>query len=250
MRQKFSILTASYNKAAYLHEWKESIFLQDYRPLEVIFVNDFSTDNTMDVVNSFKDEFNNKGIDLIIINNKDRLYCSSSYNISLSASSGFFLGVLDADDKLEKNACGVVVEHYDRHPDVSWIYTQHFFCNIKINRLKKGMSSYPSYGSLLESGLKGQHCFSHWRTFSRRLNGVSGIFKDGLRCSVDKYMGYKLEEKGVGGFLNIPLYYYRYGDKNSVVKVEKTIPMWKEIIEECLSYRKNNNIKVFKIITL
>ena len=65
MRQKFSILTASYNKAAYLHEWKESIFLQDYRPLEVIFVNDFSTDNTMDVVNSFKDEFNNKGIDFI-----------------------------------------------------------------------------------------------------------------------------------------------------------------------------------------
>jgi glycosyltransferase involved in cell wall biosynthesis len=251
MRDKFSILTASYNSDPYLVDWKNSILSQRYRPLEVIFVNDCSSDKTLNTVESFRDDFNQQDIEIKIINNDQRLYCSSSYNRALSISDGMFIGILDSDDMLEHNACEVICDYYHNNPSVCWIYTQHFFCDVGFSKKKKrGISAYPLSHNLLESGAKKQHCFSHWRTLSRRLNNLDGIFPEGLRCAVDKYMGYKLEERGIGGFLDLPLYYYRYGRKHSVVKTEPTIPIWRDMIEQCIEYRKKDNVHVFEIIRL
>ena len=46
INKKFTILTSAYNSSLYLNEWAKSIIKQDYRPLEVVLVNDRSKDNT------------------------------------------------------------------------------------------------------------------------------------------------------------------------------------------------------------
>ena len=46
MSDKFTILTASRDCSQYLRNWSQSIIEQEYRPLEVVFVDDYSKDDT------------------------------------------------------------------------------------------------------------------------------------------------------------------------------------------------------------
>ena len=113
---------------------------------------------------------------------------------------------------------------------------------------KQGFCCAPPTGkSLLDLALEGQHAYSHWRTVSRRLPYIDSIFKNGLRCAVDKYMGYRLEELGPGMFVNKVCYKYREGVKGSISSSFKTKRSWQEIKVEALQRRLNNNIKPFPI---
>ena len=78
-----------------------------------------------------------------------------------------------------------------------------------MKKMTKGFSAHPGKKvSLLSAGRNGRHCFSHWRTYRNLINDGT-IFKKGLKSAVDKYMGYRLEELGTGGFIDVPMYYYR-----------------------------------------
>ena len=118
---------------------------------------------------------------------------------------------------------------------------------MKIKR--RGFSCHPGkYGSLLDMGIAGKHGFSHWRTFSNRCLRPDKLFKDGLKCAVDKYMGYRLEENGIGMFVDKICYKYRQRLSYSISTSEPTRKVWKQIIKEASNRRKNNNIKIFPII--
>lgn len=249
----FTILTANYNKEKYLNDWMNSIIRQTYRPIEVIFVDDNSSDNSVKFLNNHKKAFYNNDIKLKIIQNSTQLSYGSSCKKALQQANGYYVGVLDSDDALLPNACKEIVKLYQKYSDIIHIYTNFFKCNPRLFKKKKGNSSLPLKNkSLLESGEKGKHCYSHWRTFIRDIDSPTDIFKDGLRASVDKYMGYKLEEKGKGGFYNKPLYLYRYGAFPCITKDKKynQKKAWESIKKEFKINRKKNNIKTYPIIKL
>lgn len=105
-----------------------------------------------------------------------------------------------------------VARCYSEHPKLSYLYTQFFWCNRDMKKCHGGVSSLPTDGkSLVDTVLTtGRHCFSHWRTFKRKLASKATLFPEGLKVSVDKNLGFQLEELGRGGFLPRALYYYRY----------------------------------------
>lgn len=250
---KFTILTANYNKRKYLDDWIDSIIKQTYRPIEVVFVDDNSNDNSIKFLNNYKYKFFDNNIELKIIKNLEQLYCGSSYKKALQESTGYYVGVLDSDDALFPNACKEIVNLYKKYPDIFHIYTNFLKCNQKLVKQKKGNSSLPIKNkSLLQSGLKGQHCYSHWRTFAKNINNPEEIFKEDLRASVDKYMGYKLEEKGKGGFYNKPLYLYRYGALPCIVKDKNNNEKkaWNSMKKEFKLNRDKYNIKTYPIVEI
>ena len=51
MRPKISIIIPVYNAAKYLDETLESVTNQTYKDIELIFVNDCSTDNSLQILN-------------------------------------------------------------------------------------------------------------------------------------------------------------------------------------------------------
>ena len=57
-----------------------------------------------------------------------------------------------------------------------------------------------------------------------------------------KSLGYILEELGPGGFLNEPLYYYRYHRENMSHKTHQR-SVWKKVVERAVHRRKKGNIK-------
>jgi len=87
----FSILIPAYNKAAYVARCLDSVIGQSYEDFEVVFIDDGSTDRTLEIASLYKDKR------LRIIHSENR-GVSSARNSAIEASSGKYLLFLDADD--------------------------------------------------------------------------------------------------------------------------------------------------------
>jgi glycosyltransferase involved in cell wall biosynthesis len=249
MNNKFTILTASSNKKPYLIDWMNSILAQKYRPLEVVMVDDRSDDGTNKLIKKFRRKFGENDIDFQYFRNKKRLHCSSSYRIAIKNATGDFMGVLDADDMLVNDAVEYIMNQYNKHKDVAWIYTQFSINDVNMKYIKNGFCRMPNHwGSMLDSGERRKQVYSHWRTFSNRCIDLNNLLPEGLRCAVDKYMGYKLEELGKGMFVDRVCYKYRQGVKRGIVAKESTKNTWKKLVQDFVLERKNNGIKPYPII--
>ena len=249
LNNKFTVLTASYNNAAWLDEWSGSILRQNYRPLEVVFVDDANTDSTPDIIEQLKPKFKDAGIVFKSIRNEKRLYCASAYQVGFNQAEGSFMGVLDSDDMLTPDAVEYIMNLYQQYPEVGWIYTQYETCARNMAPKHKGFCRLPDPGmSLLDMGKKGKHAYSHWRTFSHRVPKLGKIWKAGLACAVDKYMGYRLEEWSTGMFADRICYKYREGVKHSISTQGKSKIVWRQIIAEAETRRKRYQLKAHPIL--
>tara|TARA_Y100000034_G_scaffold112257_1_gene146073 strand:+ start:2114 stop:4042 length:1929 start_codon:yes stop_codon:yes gene_type:complete len=247
----FSILTASFNKGKYLEDWANSVIAQSYRPLEVVFVDDASTDDTQKLVKGLFEKIMDAGVSVKHIRNDKRTHCASSYDVAWQNATGEIFGVLDSDDMLTEDACEFIVDLYKKHEDITYIYTQFDIYTKKWEFRRKGYSLPPIPGeSLLDMGKRRKHTFSHWRTFSSRFPRPQKLWKKGLRCAVDKFMGYRLEEFGKGMFVDRVCYRYREGAKGCISGTEKTKETWANIVNEAVSRRKRYKLKPHKIVVL
>ncbi len=93
-QNKVSVIIPTYNRAHFLLNALKSIFEQKYNNIEIIIVDDGSTDNTVDIVNDLKKEHP----DILYFSNERQKGPSGARNTGILKSSGDFLAFLDADD--------------------------------------------------------------------------------------------------------------------------------------------------------
>ena len=93
--EKVSVIIPNYNYARYVDQAIESVLNQTYKNIELIVVNNGSTDDSLEVVSKYSDR-----IKLI---NQDNLGQSGSRNSGLRAVTGNLIAFLDADDFWEKD---------------------------------------------------------------------------------------------------------------------------------------------------
>lgn len=91
-----SVIVPIYNVEKYLKKCIDSIIEQTYSELEIILVNDGSTDQSLSVCESYQDE-------RIKIVNKVNGGLSSARNAGLEVARGAYIFFLDSDDWIEKN---------------------------------------------------------------------------------------------------------------------------------------------------
>lgn len=95
MNEKISIVIPCYNVGFYINKCLESILSQTYPNLEVIVVNDGSTDDTEELINRFMSDNRIKYI------NQTNAGVSSARNIGIDSATGDLLAFVDSDDFLE-----------------------------------------------------------------------------------------------------------------------------------------------------
>ena len=103
MNNKVSVITASYNCAKFIEESIKSVLNQTYDNLELIIVDDCSTDNTEEIVNEYIKK--DSRIKFYRLNNNSG--AAVARNKGLDEATGRFIAFLDSDDiwdkqKLEK----------------------------------------------------------------------------------------------------------------------------------------------------
>ena len=95
---KISVIVPVYNVEKYLTECIESICSQSLEDLEIICVNDGSTDNSLDILNDFA-----KQDKRIIVINKANSGYGHTINMGLNAATGEYIGIIESDDFADKN---------------------------------------------------------------------------------------------------------------------------------------------------
>ena len=103
MAAKISVIIPIYNSEYYLKKCIESVINQTYKNLEIILVNDGSTDKSSYICNEYmmKD-------DRIKVINKENSGVSDSRNHGISASTGEYIAFLDSDDWIDSNLYNVL----------------------------------------------------------------------------------------------------------------------------------------------
>lgn len=96
---KISIIIPVYNGEGHILNCINNILKQTYKNIEIIVVNDGSTDSTKEILK----EINGTDSRIKIIN-KENTGVSDSRNVGITVSTGDYIAFLDSDDKLAKNA--------------------------------------------------------------------------------------------------------------------------------------------------
>jgi glycosyltransferase involved in cell wall biosynthesis len=97
-----SVVIPVFNREQYVHETLDSIRRQDYRPIEIMVVDDGSNDGTSHVVERWLDANWESDLHLQLIR-QPNLGVDTARNAGLQASSGEFIQFLDSDDLLHPN---------------------------------------------------------------------------------------------------------------------------------------------------
>lgn len=91
---KISIVTTAYNIEAYVEKCLESLLAQTHEDIEIIVVNDCSTDKTMDIVGKFTDER------IKVVNHSQNMGAGWARRTGIGASTGEYVITVDGDDWL------------------------------------------------------------------------------------------------------------------------------------------------------
>ena len=92
MNPKISIITPCYNSENFIAETIDSVLNQTYADWEWIIVDDFSKDNSVEIIKQFTDP----RIQLIVLN--ENAGAAQARNIAIEKSKGRYLTFLDSDD--------------------------------------------------------------------------------------------------------------------------------------------------------
>lgn len=96
--KEISIIIPCYNASKYLRQCIDSILNQTFKNYEIIFINDKSTDNTLDILQEYK---NNSDADIKILENEYNSGPSFTRNKGLSVATGNYIAFIDSDDYIE-----------------------------------------------------------------------------------------------------------------------------------------------------
>jgi glycosyltransferase involved in cell wall biosynthesis len=133
---KVSVLIATYNRAYIIREALESVLAQTFRDIEIVLVDDGSTDNTLEIVEAF-------GCDkLRYIRHEKNRGCSAACNTAIEAARGELVAFLDSDDVWKPQYLEEQINFLQRHPELDAVFSD--------TEIVNGTQKIPSLISLMK----------------------------------------------------------------------------------------------------
>lgn len=121
--QLVSICIPNYNYGRYLKQCLESVLNQTYTNIEVIFRDNASTDNSMEIAYEYQKKFKEKGIYFSITQNKRNVGSDRNSALCLGDAEGMYIYTLASDDAIHPEFVERCVEVFTKHPNVGMVIT-------------------------------------------------------------------------------------------------------------------------------
>ncbi|CAN5331668.1 hypothetical protein BH23BAC3_BH23BAC3_32640 [soil metagenome] len=112
---KLTVLMPVYNAEKYLREALESILEQTFADFEFLIIDDYSTDNSIDIVNSYKDNR------IRLVRNVQNMGISKTLNKGIELASSDLIARMDADDISLPERLNKQYNYLQEHPDCSMV---------------------------------------------------------------------------------------------------------------------------------
>lgn len=110
-----SIVIPVYNRANLVTRTLNTVLEQTYRPLQVILVDNFSTDDSLVVLNQFKIDNNSDDLQVIVAQEKQHT-ASAARNRGMQFATGDYLMFFDSDDLMERRLVQKYVDAFESSP--------------------------------------------------------------------------------------------------------------------------------------
>tara|TARA_R110001592_G_scaffold255666_5_gene519416 strand:- start:1876 stop:2628 length:753 start_codon:yes stop_codon:yes gene_type:complete len=181
---KISIITVCYNSEKTIRDTIESVLSQTYKNIEYIIVDGSSKDDTLTIINEYKDN-----ISLIISEPDQGIYDAMNKGVALA--TGDIIGILNSDDFYEtQNAIEGVVEHFKANVGAEVVFGDVVF--VDPNNLNKVVRYYSSK-KFKAAKLRFGWMPPHPATFiMKSVYDKYGLYKLGYKISADYEMFVRL----------------------------------------------------------
>lgn len=144
---KFSIITANYNGGKTLVKTIESILEQTYNNVEYIIIDGKSTDNSVEIIESYKKKFKEKKYEYNWVSEKDS-GIFNAMNKGIEIASGDIIGIIGSDDWYERETLEIVANEFEKDKELKMVYG--ILRTVSNNKFQQIIGDYNSYG-------RGQH---------------------------------------------------------------------------------------------
>lgn len=225
--KKISIIVCAYNEEKFIEQSIRSLLEQTYPEIEIIFVDDGSTDNTVSLVAGFEDKR------IRIFHNEKNLGLAASRNKGLHFATGDYIGFFDGDDIAVGNRYQIQVQFLDDNPEIGMVAGAVDFID-KDGRLVHNRNFYLP---LKDKDIRGGMLFSNVLPaggvlFRRELVDKYGIANDpALRISQDYLFWIDMLQYSKVANLDTVLFHYRIGHGSKADKTKHSnIEQWEKMM--------------------
>jgi glycosyltransferase involved in cell wall biosynthesis len=180
-----SVIIPNYNHAAFLKDRIDSVLNQTYQDIEVIILDDKSTDNSRDVINSY---LNNPKVSHIVFNSENGKNTFKQWEKGIELAKGKYIWMAESDDKAMPDFLGSLLPAFHQNPKLSIAFCESYWINSndnEVNRVEVDTTSYVTSGT--------DFIKKNMLTKNRIYNASMAVFKkdDFLRYVTPEYKDYK-----------------------------------------------------------
>ena len=194
-----SIIVTAHNYAKFLPRALDSALAQTHDAVEVVVVNDGSTDHTAEVLNHYAARPNLKVVNL------DGVGLAAASNRGIEASGGDYIVRLDADDWFDENLALVLATCLDQDPTVDLVYGDYYTVDSH-GEIIDGVRRNPIND---EVKLLDRPCLAAGAMYRRRCWEAIGGYNESLRYQEDYDFWINFIERFTVRNVSLPLMYYR-----------------------------------------
>ena len=202
-----SVILGNHNYGRFLKQAIDSVLSQTYQNFELIVVDDGSTDNSREIIQSY-------GERLIAIFQANAGQ-EATFNIGIERARGEIICFLDADDYFRQDKLAEVVASFANHPN--WLQIGHCWISVDTEGVPIGSSTSNvlSQGNVRNLLLKwGKYASAISSGLACRRSALQKVMPLRQGWGVDTYLNVSLPFYGEVGCINKPLMFYRMHGKN------------------------------------
>jgi len=237
---KFPLVTAyvtNFNYSKYLEKAIYSLLEQSYQNIEILIIDDGSTDGSIEILKQFEEKH---GLTVIFQQNKG---LNATNNVALSQAMGRYIMRLDADDFLHPKAIEKMVLKIEQYPNACMVFPDYYNVDEQgeiINQVKRhnfedvSLLDQPAHGAI--TLLRTKH-----------LKEVGG-YDESFRRQDGYDLWLKLSHKYKVLNINEPLFYYRQHGKSITDNEEKLLETRREIKYKHAKARRESDLNVLAVI--
>ena len=202
---KVVVIIPLYNRAGFIAQTIQSVLNQTYPNIELIVVDDGSTDNSRNVLKQFEGKI--RILEHPCRVNKGQ---SAAINLGVKSSESKYVAILDSDDLFAPEKIHLQVEHLEKHPNIGLVYGNGYAIN------EQGEKIYPIYkdghreNSVPERVL--MDCYfllPNNSLIKRKVLEEAGDFDESLHSAQDHDMAIRVAEVTKLAYLDKEFFYYR-----------------------------------------
>lgn len=229
---KVSIIIPCYNQGKYVAEAINSALRQTFKDIEIVCVNDGSTDNSVEIIKSFENKYKN----FIFLNNEENRGVIYSRNFAIKNCNGTYILPLDADDIIDPTYVEKAVKILDNNSNIGIVY-----CKAKI------FGNYDKYWNLKpfnKSDILYENCIFCSVLFRKSDFLKIGGYNNNMKYGCEDYdLWLSFIEQGLEVFqINEILFSYRQYDETSrtTISLKNKKEIWNNLIKNHINLYLND----------